>query len=114
MLSLRFSRIDRLGAKRSDEKPRPLRIRLESSNLKDQAVKNAVRIRKVDGDFHFNKNMIFITPDMTKFQRDADIELRKKLFEKKLDDPSWIIKNGRIVKKSTVPQADPGGVEAPQ
>ena len=58
--------------------------------------------------------MVFITPDMTKLQRDADIELRKKLAEKKKDDPSWIIKNGRIIKKSAVPHGDPGGVEAPQ
>ena len=44
-----FSKTERLGAKRSDGKPRPLRIRLGSSNLKDQAVKNAARIRRVIG-----------------------------------------------------------------
>ena len=97
-----FSRTERLGAIRSDGKPRPLRIRLGSSILKDQAVKSAARIRKVDGDFHFNKSMVFIKPDMTKLQRDADIELRKKLAEKRQDDPNSSVDVHDDAKPATV------------
>ena len=109
-VSPEFLKAERLGAKRSDGKPRPLRIRFKDLNVKELALRNATKIRKaIPEKVHFNINTVFICNDMTKLQRDADIELRKKLEERRKVDPNWVIKNGAIVKKHHGPPEDPGG-----
>lgn len=55
-------------------------------------VRNAQRV-------HFNPKTMFIGPDQTKLDREQDIKLRKELTKKGENDPNWMIKNQRIVKK---------------
>lgn len=79
---------------------------------RELALKHATKIRKVSPlSVPFNPLTVFICPDMTKLQRDADIELRKKLTEKRQDDPNWVIQSGRIVRRERIPPSDPGGTE---
>jgi len=77
---------------------------------KDKAIKCGPKIRHSTSS-SFNSKTIFITPDMTKLQRDDHVALRKQLAEKRRQDPNWVIRNGKLTKKPTGPQEDPGGQE---
>ena len=106
---MEFSKVERIGRNREDGKPRPMKIRFHREEDRSNAIKNATKIRKAK-NVTFDTKIVFIMPDMTKLQRDEDLELRKCLSEKRLTDPNWIIRHGRLVKKKT----DQGPVDPSQ
>ena len=90
-----------MGKIRQDNKPRPLRVVLESTNDKFKCLKNAPKIRSAQG-LSFNANDVFILPDMTKLERDEDTKLREALKKKRESSPNskWIIRAKKIVQKT--------------
>ena len=106
--SAQVDKVERLGKKRQDGKSRPVRVKFVDSSARDKAIKCGPKIRQSSSSC-FNTKSIFITPDMTKLQRDDDVALRRQLVEKRKDDPNWVIRNGKLIKRPTGPQGDPGG-----
>lgn len=89
-LNVEWEKVERLGKIREDGKARPIRIRFRREEDKSNVIRNATKIRKAKA-VSFDTKTVFITPDMTKLQRNEDLELRKSLSEKRLTDPNWII-----------------------
>ena len=107
-VSQEIVKTERLGRIRTDGKLRPLRMYLTNTQTRKMALKNATQIRKnpVMGA-KFDPRTVFICPNLTKQQRDADIEHRKQSAEKRKDDPNWIIQKGRIIRRSRTFPVDP-------
>ena len=85
----------RLG-KRS-VKPRLLKITVDSVESKAFILRNCTSLRKADPSSQYNK--IYITPDLTPSEREANRQLRSKLKEMNKDGNCYKIKNGRIVQR---------------
>jgi hypothetical protein len=98
------------------EKPhhRPIRIKFEDLDAKKNVLKSAPKIRLERTDLHtedivivnmIDSKQVFIVPDKTKMEREADVELPKNLDAKRKDFPQdkWKIRRGKIVK---VPPSD--------
>ena len=109
--------VDRLGAKKSSnaqsegdrQHHRPIRIKFEDLDAKKKVMKNGPKIRAEQSDQRdediaiinmIDSKQIFILPDKTKMEREADVELRKSLESKRKDFPQekWKIRHGKIVK----------------
>ena len=95
---------------------RPIRIKFEDLDAKKKVMKNGPKIRNEQPDQRekdiaivnmIDLKQIFIVPDKTKMEREADVELRKSLEAKKKDFPQdkWKIRGGKIVKVPT-PQTE--------
>ena len=85
----------RLGAKRNDGKPRPLKVTFRDMNIKREVLGKAKLLRNTR---HRN---IYINPDLTPEQRKADSELRKHLKNRRNEGETDIyISKGKIVKSS--------------
>jgi len=83
----------RLGKK--CDKPRLLRITVGSSEEKTRILRNCTKIRSVSEPEYLKK--IFITPDLTKKEREENKVLRNRLKEMNNGHNNYQIKNGRIV-----------------
>ena len=72
-------KIERLGRRFENQDPdgggRPLRACLENENVKSDVLKNAVKIRKCT-EASFNCRTVFISPDLTQFEREEEKKLR--------------------------------------
>ena len=88
-----------------DVKPgRPIRLTTTSTTIKHAILKNATQVRKKDSKL-YNKKKVFILPDQTKLERQADLELRKKLKETRDANPNCkftISRGKKIVRVVTV------------
>ena len=97
-----ITKIERLGKKHEtvqegtvqeerevdDAKPgRPIRLTTTSAAIKHAILKKATQVRKKDSEL-YNKKKIFILPDQTKLERQADIQLRKQLKETREANPN--------------------------
>ena len=89
------SKAIRLG-KRS-AKPRLLKVTVDSVEAKTFILRSCTNLRKADPASHYYK--IYVTPDLTPAQREANLQLRNKLKEMNKDGKSYVIKNGRIVQR---------------
>ena len=78
---------------------RPLRVNLDDENEKWQVIKNATKVRKVKTEL-YDVTKIFIVPDLTQLEREAEMELRKNLKQIRDQNPGtkFLIKKGKIVK----------------
>jgi len=85
----------RLG-KRS-AKPRLLKVTVDSVEAKAFILRSCTNLRKADPASHYHK--IYVTPELTPAQREANLQLRTKLKEMNKDGKSYVIKNGRIVQR---------------
>lgn len=77
-------------------KMRPLRIKVKSEESKFEIFKRAKNLKENES---FKK--VYITHDLTRKQQAEDKVLRTKLVAIRVDNPSAIIRNGKIVKKKT-------------
>ena len=82
----------RIGAK-SAGKIRPIQITLDPSKRKDLLTKNR-DLKLLENN---TSTPIYVSPDRTKKQREADKELREELKRRKLTDKNLVIRNGKIV-----------------
>ena len=81
---------------------KPIKVILESEEMKRKVLKNAPKVRNIVSD-QINPKEIWIVPDQTRLERQVDLELRRKLKERKRLNPekSWKIQKGKIVEKPT-------------
>ena len=93
----------RLGLKTSDSKyPRPLRVTVPDEETKWRVVKEAKNLATTGKENHVR---VFIKRDMTRFEREQDATLRKKLMEMRKNEEDkggkdqWTIWRGKVVKK---------------
>ena len=98
----------RLG-KRGDDwrvKPRPIKLRLTSTEDRDALIKGAIRINKtLPRD---SPKKVYINPDMTKEERLKQKELRDQLKARRQGgEENLIIRNGEIVKRRVQAQIPP-------
>lgn len=83
----------RLGKK--SDKPRLLRITVGSDEEKAEILRNCTKIRTISEPEYLSR--VFITPDLTKKEREENKALRNKLKEMNNGQNKYQIKNGRIV-----------------
>ena len=86
----------RLGKKTEDSstKPRLLRVTLENVEVKKQILMKAKHLRdSVDG----NLSKVFISPDLTPKEREANRKLREELKARRDQGENVVIRNGKIV-----------------
>ena len=85
----------RLG-KHSD-KPRLLKISVNSEAEKASLLRNATKLKNVDHPEEMQ--LIFITPDLTPKEQQINKKLREELRELNKDSKTFYIKNGKIVQR---------------
>jgi len=85
----------RLGKK--SDKPRLLKTSVDSVESKAFILRNCTNLRKTEPSNRFNK--IYITPDLTPAEKEANRQLRMQLKEMNKDGNRYKIKNGRIVQR---------------
>ena len=84
----------RLGAKRNDGKPRPLKISFTDIGVKREVLGKAKLLKSG------KHNMIFISPDLTPQQREKDRVLRQELKSRRDEgEEHLVIRRGRITNK---------------
>ena len=86
------SKANQLG-KRS-AKPQLLIVTVDSVESKAFILRSCTNLRKADPANHYHK--IYVTPDLTPAQREANLQLRTKLEEMNKDGKAYVIKDGRI------------------
>ena len=107
---MKLSTVHRLGKPNPDGKPRPLKMMLDSEDDKSQLLRSGPKLRHVDPELvSFNPKTVFICPDMTILQREADVKLRDDLRKKRIEDPNWIIKGKKLFLRKTPPPHPPEG-----
>ena len=88
----------RIGKKRDDpNKPRLLKITVNSIDEKIAVLRNKLRLRSQDNPEHIRK--VFITPDLTPTEQKKNKELRSQLTEMNKVANLYKIKNREIVRK---------------
>ena len=91
-----FSNVIRLGKKaENSDKPRLLRITVESDQTKAKILRNCTKIRSFSDPEYLQQ--VYITPDLTKKEREENKLLRSKLTEMNNGQKKYWIKNGQIV-----------------
>lgn len=86
--------ITRLGTK-DDDKIRPIQITLHSQNKRKELLTKNMNLKLLEDDISTN---IYISPDRTRKQREADKELRAVLKRRKdAGETNLVIRNNRIV-----------------
>ena len=85
----------RLGKK--SNKPRLLKVSVDTLEAKIFILRNSTNIRKVDPSSPFTK--VYITPDLTPAEREANNQLCLKLKDLNKGGNHYRIKNGRIVQR---------------
>ena len=86
----------RIGKKR--EKPRLLKITLNSAQQKAAVLRNCTKLRSSNIPEDVRK--IYVTPDLTPKEQELNKCLRSQLSEKNKDGKQFRIKNGKIVRRS--------------
>lgn len=78
---------------------RPIRVALRNPETKGKVLKNASKIRRSRSTDLFNPKKIFLVPDQTALERRDDIDLRRKLQEKREAEPEreFIIRKRKII-----------------
>ena len=61
---------------------RPLRVTLKNQETKNEILRKYAKVRQVKTEL-YNPKTVFIVPDQTKLERDADIALRAQKQEQK-------------------------------
>ena len=98
---LQITAISRVG-KKTQERPRSIRVKLGSKELKTKVMRRAPEVlRKINGRDTPAPKRIYINHDLTYNERQRQFELRKQLKEKKTEtgENDWIIRGGKIVKR---------------
>ena len=85
--------ITRLG-KKENNKVRPIQITLASQNKRKELLTKNMNLKFLEDDTSTN---IYVSPDRTKKQREADKLLRQELKHRKKNEPNLVIRNSKIV-----------------
>ena len=107
-----LTQITRLGTKTDDEKIRPIKLTFANQTKRLEILRNnknlvlehdaftecTLEFCDEKGSKH---NHIYVSPDKTKQQREDEKKLREELKKRKLTEKDLIIRNGKIIKKTT-------------
>ena len=85
--------IGRIGIKEGTKR-RPIKITLKDPRKRIELITKNLNLKFLEDDVSTN---IYVSPDRTKKQREADKELREELKRRKVGNPNLVIKNNRIV-----------------
>ena len=85
----------RLGQR--NNKPRLLKISVNSEAEKALVLRNAIKLKNVDHPDEIQQ--LFITPDLTSKEQQANRKLREELKELNKESKTFYIKNGKIVQR---------------
>ena len=87
----------RLGKKtdKNADKPRLMKVTVDTLESKAFILRNCTKLRSADQSSYYSN--IYITPDLTPTEREANRQLRAKLDVLNKDGKQYKIKNGRIV-----------------
>jgi len=89
-----ISNIIRLG-KKGGPKPRLLKVTVNSESAKAAILQNTKKLRHPDTPVNYHK--VFVTPDLTPRECEANRELHARLIEANKEENHFKIKNGQIV-----------------
>ena len=87
-----LTNITRLGTKGTSI--RPIQITLANQNKRKQLLTNNKELKLLENNI---STQLYVSPDRTKQQREADKLLRAELKERKKTDPNLVIRNNKIV-----------------
>ena len=87
----------RLGKKtdKNADKPRLMKVTVDTLESKAFILRNCTKLRSADQSSYYSN--IYITPDLTPTEREANRQLRAKLDVLNKNGKQYKIKNGRIV-----------------
>ena len=90
--------ITRIGNRRTDNKPRLLRIELSTLSQKRIILASATKLRQLNEEDPFAR--VYIRPDLTPKQQEASKNLYRELVAQREEDPDsrYKIKKGQIIK----------------
>ena len=94
-VSPNISKAIRLGKRQ--EKARLLKITVSSESDKAAILRNVTKLHKEQNPENIKK--LYVTPDMTKKEQEANKKLRHELKERNKDGNHYLIKNGKIVQR---------------
>ena len=77
------------------DKPRLMKVTVDTLESKAFILRNCTKLRSADQSSYYSN--IYITPDLTPTEREANRQLRAKLDVLNKDGKQYKIKNGRIV-----------------
>ena len=92
-----ISSIIRLGRKGGSPKPRLLRVTVNSESVKASILQNTKRLRLSDTPANYRK--VFIPPDLTPREHEANKELCAQLADANNEGSQFKTKNGQIVRR---------------
>ena len=82
-------------ADKNTEKPRLMKVTVDTLESKAFILRNCTKLRSADPSSYYNN--IYITPDLTPTEREANRQLRAKLSVLNKDGKHYKIKSGKIV-----------------
>ena len=68
-------------------------------------LRKAKSIKDIETD-QFDVSQVFVTPDLTKLQREQDFKNRKELKRRRNVNPNWVIRGGRLHLRRDPPLAE--------
>ena len=86
----------RLGLKK-DSKPRPLKLVFANLQTKRDVLRNAKKLRVSETEALKN---VYINPDLTVKQKEADKKLRKEMWERRENGENVVIHRNKIIEAS--------------
>ena len=102
-----IEQINRLGEKSIDNRPRLLKIKVKTMDLKRKILKNASKLND-DSENTDPKKRIYINVDYTKKQRDLNKALREELRNMPTEErEKYMIRSNKIVLRENNTQRDP-------
>lgn len=95
--------ITRMGKVREDNKPRFVRLKLETVAMQRKILSSATKLRQLPPTDIYSK--VYVKPDLTKKQQQESKNLYEALKDKRLLDPDnhYIIAKGKIIVKPPEP-----------
>ena len=66
---------------------------------------NAKSIKDIETE-QFEVSKVFVTPDLTKLQRQQDFKNRQELKRRRHHNPNWVIRGGRLRLRRDPPKGD--------
>lgn len=105
--------ISRLGRNKTTDKIRPIKLVFANHEKRLEVLRNNKNLILTSNEFpvcssdfcndrEANHTHIYVSPDKTKQQREEEKKLRDELKTRRLTEPNLIIRDGKIIKKSTI------------
>ena len=105
--------ITRLGRNKTTDKIRPIKLVFANHEKRLEVLRNNKNLILTSNEFpvcssdfcndrEANHTHIYVSPDKTKQQREEEKKLRDELKTRRLTEPNLIIRDGKIIKKSTI------------